>query len=273
MDSPEPTNESNVRLPAEPAEALSAAACAPEALPPPGPAPEVFWGYADLCLFLFFGVLGLLAGAAVLKIESVVFHFTKAPVAALLPAQMVTYAVLFGGLQLMFHMQYDRPFWSSLGWKPFALPLPYVAAVGASTAVAAMLAGWLIRLPQKENQMSEVLSQGNMAVLLMALFGVAVAPLCEELAFRGLLQPLLSRSFGAPAGILLAGAAFGLLHFREYGDSWRHALVLSGAGACFGWMRHATKSTKASVIMHASYNGLLFLLLAIAMFSERNQHH
>jgi len=118
-----------------------------------------------------------------------------------------------------------------------------------------------------------MLQQGDLALILMTIFGVTLAPLCEELAFRGFLQPLLARSLGAPAGILIAGAAFGLLHFREYGNSWRHALLLTGAGTCFGWMRHRTGSTKASVIMHASYNGLLFLLLAIALFVERIQHH
>lgn len=241
--------------------------------PEPKPEPEAFWGYADLCLFVFFGLLGLLAGALLLKIETAVFHFPKGSLAALLPAQMATYAILFGGLGLMFRMQYGRPFWSSLGWRPVPAALAYVAAAGAFTAAAAIVAGALIHLPQGENQMTEYLQQGNAAILLMAAFGVAVAPLCEELAFRGFLQPLLARSFGAPAGILLAGAAFGLLHFREYGNSWRHALLLSGAGACFGWMRHATRSTKAAVIMHASYNGLLFLLLALAMIAERNQHH
>jgi|SRR5271157_1018624 len=255
MDSPEPLNE-EVRLET-----------------PPPEEPEVFWGYPDLCLFVFFGLLGLLAGAVVLKIEASVFHFAKAPVAALLPAQMATYAVLFGGLRLIFRMHYGRPFWSSLGWTPVPVAARYVAAAGAFTAAAAILAGGLIHLPQEENQITELLQQGNAAILLMAAFGVAIAPLCEELVFRGFLQPLLARSLGATAGILIAGAAFGLLHFREYGNSWRHALLLSGAGACFGWMRHATRSTKASAIMHAAYNGLLFLLLAIGMIAERNQHH
>jgi hypothetical protein len=241
--------------------------------PPPEPQPEVFWGYTDLCLFVFFFMLGLLAGNVLLKIEAGVFHFAKAPVAASLSALIVAYAVLFGGLRTMFRMQYDRPFWSSLGWRPVPVAAPYVAAAGAFTAAAAILAGGLIHLPQKQNQMTEFLQEGNLAILLMAIYGVAIAPLCEELAFRGFLQPLLARSFGAPAGISMAGVAFGLLHFQEYGNSWRHALLLSGAGACFGWVRHATRSTKASVIMHASYNGLLFVLLAVAMIAERNQHH
>jgi hypothetical protein len=38
-------------------------------------------------------------------------------------------------------------------------------------------------------------------------------------------------------------------------------------------MRHFTRSTKAAVLMHAAYNGVLFLLFAIALAFERNLHH
>jgi membrane protease YdiL (CAAX protease family) len=39
------------------------------------------------------------------------------------------------------------------------------------------------------------------------------------------------------------------------------------AGASFGWMRHATGSTRAAAIMHASYNALFFFVL----FSQRRE--
>jgi len=99
------------------------------------------------------------------------------------------------------------------------------------------------------------------AILLMTVFGVTVAPLCEELAFRGFLQPLLARSLGAAPAILLAAISFGLLHYFEYGNSWRHALIIAAAGASFGAMRQFSGSTKAAVLMHASYNAFFFLVL------------
>jgi hypothetical protein len=256
MDSPEPIDEELSRP-------------APEV-----PEREPFWSYADLLLFAGLTVPSMLLGLLLVRVAMAVFRLhTDVSVAVLLPEQLVGYAILFSALRLIFRAEYDRPFWPSLGWTPVSMPVYYVMAAGIGTAMAAIVAGALIRLPATGNQMTELLQQGNVAVLLLTIFGVGVAPLCEELAFRGFLQPLLTRSFGAVGGIALAGAAFGLLHFHEYGNSWRHALLLSGAGACFGWMRHATKSTKASVIMHASYNGLLFLLLALALIAERNQHH
>ena len=89
----------------------------------------------------------------------------------------------------------------------------------------------------------------------------ALDSLCEELAFRGFLQPLLARSLGAAPAILLAAIPFGLLHYPEYGDSWRHALIIAAAGAAFGAMRQVTGSTKAAVLMHASYNAFFFLVM------------
>ena len=44
--------------------------------------------------------------------------------------------------------------------------------------------------PEGPNPMKELL-QGKMALVIMAAFGVGVATLCEELAFRGFVQPLL----------------------------------------------------------------------------------
>ena len=97
------------------------------------------------------------------------------------------------------------------------------------------------------------------SVLLIAAFGTTLGPLCEELVFRGFLQPLLVRVAGKMGGVLLAALPFGLLHLEQYGYSWRTALLVCFAGACFGWMREVTGSTRASTLMHAAYNGVFFL--------------
>jgi hypothetical protein len=108
--------------------------------------------------------------------------------------------------------------------------------------------------------MKQLLSDRT-SVLLVAVFGITLGPLCEELAFRGFMQPLLVRSLGAAPGVILAAVPFGLLHLQQYGFSWRHGLLITAAGAGFGWMRHRSGSTRASTIMHAAYNTTFFLAL------------
>jgi len=96
------------------------------------------------------------------------------------------------------------------------------------------VAGALMRIPDNDSPMKALLSD-PVSILMIAVIGTTLAPVCEEIVFRGFLQPLLVRSFGAAPGILLAAAAFGLMHLQEYGYSWRHALLIGLAGASFGW--------------------------------------
>jgi membrane protease YdiL (CAAX protease family) len=108
--------------------------------------------------------------------------------------------------------------------------------------------------------MKQLLSDRG-SIVLIAVFAVTLGPLCEELAFRGFLQPVLVRSFGVVFGIVLAAIPFGLLHLSEYGNSWRHVLLITLTGIAFGCMRQLTGSTRAAAIMHAAYNFIFFATL------------
>jgi hypothetical protein len=240
-------------------EAASEQTAAPEfpaALPPP-PQRDPFWGYSDLLWFFGMAIASVLASWVV---EWFTLKFVKLEVASLAAGMLVLYGLLFGSLRIMFRVLYDRPFWRSLGWTPIRLPVMWVMLCGMMTAVLVALASTLIHTPTGDNPMTRLM-ETRAEVLVMGALGITLAPLCEELAFRGFLQPLLVRSLGAVPGIALAAAAFGLLHYQEYGNSWRHVLIIAMAGAAFGWMRHLTGSTKAAAIMHAAYNSLFFIAL------------
>jgi hypothetical protein len=235
----------------------------PEAGQPEAGPPEKtpFWGYNDLLLFIGLAPVCLILGYTLVKIPLRILHIHPAvQVEEAIPEQLLGYLLLFGALGLIVRQGYDRPFWESLGWTNLRLPLGVIVCFGVLTGVIVVVASTLIRLPDKANPMTEMMNTRT-AILLMTIFGTTVAPLCEELAFRGFLQPLLARSVGAAPAILLAAIPFGLLHYPEYGDSWRHALIISAAGVAFGAMRHFTGSTKAAVLMHASYNAFFFLVM------------
>jgi membrane protease YdiL (CAAX protease family) len=241
----------------------------PEATPPPagpGPTPEPleqhpFWGYSDLALFAGLTIPSMIAGLVLVKVAEWLLHaHPRLKAVELLPAQFIGYGLMFAGLYAIFRLQYGKPFWESLGWRPMTLPAPKVVLAGVIVSVSVALGSLLLRTPDTANPMKEMLSD-PISMILVGIFGTTLGPLCEELAFRGFLQPLLIRSFGVVTGIVLAAVPFGLLHLQQYGFSWRHALLITGAGAAFGWMRHTTNSTRASTLMHASYNGLFFLAL------------
>ena len=220
-----------------------------------------FWDYSDVLIFAGLAVPSMLAAELLVKGLLALFHVHPAlRVMELLPAQFLGYLFLFGGLWAIFHLKYERPFWRSLAWAPMRAPFSLVMVCGVITAFGVGIASNLIHTPETSNPMTELM-QGRGALIAMAVFGVTLGPLFEELAFRGFLQPLLVRSLGTVAGVLLAAVPFGLLHYQEYGNSWRHALVISLAGACFGGIRQATGSTRAAALMHATYNAFFFVVL------------
>jgi membrane protease YdiL (CAAX protease family) len=236
----------------------------PASLAPPAPERDPFWSYGDLLIFAGLTLPCLLLGLGVVKAAFWIFQLHPAVRTwELLAAQFVFYALLSAVLLALFRVQYDRPFWRSLGWVAPRLSPFSVVTSGVGLALAVMLLGVLIRTPHIESPLTELLKDPT-SLVLVAIFGSIVAPVCEELLFRGFLQPLLVRSLGAVAGIVATALPFGLLHFQEYGNSWRHVLLITLSGVAFGWMRQATGSTKAAAGMHAAYNSFQFALLLMA---------
>ncbi|HLG94769.1 MAG TPA: type II CAAX endopeptidase family protein [Bryobacteraceae bacterium] len=226
---------------------------APPAPPPPGTPhePQPFWNYQDVLLFLAFALPSLIVAVLVVQLIPPTRLFGRAFQALL--AQLIWYALVFGALYVMLRARYGQPFWPSLGWRfPFR-GMPGIVFGGPVLAIAIGYAGYLLHTPNVQTPFQQMLSN-RPTVVLFALFAVVVGPLCEELAFRGFLMPLLVRSFGALIGIVATGALFGLLHAPEYSWSWRHVLLITAAGSAFGWVRYKTASTAASTFMHSAYN-------------------
>lgn len=251
--SPEPPPPDLAALPEPP----------PDAAPQPiGPPPDAypFWGYLDLLGFILAALFGSLLVSLLVATVIDLTHVKRAFV--LFPAQVLLYGLLLGTLAVIFRRYYGRPFWHSMRWITSNWSTPLVAACGMAAAFFVVVASVLMRTPDNDSPMKAMLSD-PVSVVMIAIIGTTLAPVCEEIVFRGFLQPLLIRSLGVVPGILLAAASFGLLHLQEYGYSWRHGLLIAAAGASFGWMRYRTGSTKAAAVMHSAYNCVFFLLLAV----------
>lgn len=213
-----------------------------------------FWRYTDVLLFFGLGLPCIFAAQLLVRVFTLIFHLNIVDKGLLLiPAQFVGYGFLFLALYGIFKLQYDRPFWPSLGWVDFRLPLLPIVMLGAIVAFAVAGGAVLLRTPDVDTPMRELLSKRSSAIL-VALFATTLGPVCEELAFRGFMQPLLVRSFGPVRGIFLTALPFGLLHLEQNAFSWRHVVLITLAGAAFGGMRHFSGSTRASAWMHAAYN-------------------
>ena len=109
--------------------------------------------------------------------------------------QLVWYVLIFGVLYLLLQVRYDAPFWRSLGWAPPFRGASWAFVGGPVLALAS--ATW-VRDPHAGDQAACSTRCWRIVRprFCLAIFVVILGPLCEELAFRGFLMPLLMRSAG-----------------------------------------------------------------------------
>jgi len=95
---------------------------------------------------------------------------------------------------------------------------------------------------------------------LLAFLGGVVAPLKEEMLFRGLIYPPLRQALGRGKGMLFTGLFFAILHF----DVVRFLPLLIG-GVVLAWLYERSASIWPSVVAHGTWN----ILMAVAIWIQR----
>ncbi len=96
---------------------------------------------------------------------------------------------------------------------------------------------------------------------LLALLGLAmvVAPVAEEILFRGILLPLLMKRLGAGPAVILSAALFALIHLHA--PSFFPLFVLA-TGLALAYIY--TGSLWVSIAMHGLFNGMNLAILLLA---------
>lgn len=110
----------------------------------------------------------------------------------IVPSMTLAYLAMLVAMYGLVTRYQQRPFWQTVGWRWPGSPgwLGFLAA-GAFLAVAL---GELSRLlPIPKSLPMDQFFQNPQGAYLMMIFGVAVAPLAEEMLFRGFLYPVLDR--------------------------------------------------------------------------------
>lgn len=140
---------------------------------------------------------------------------------------------------------------AALAWTLLAVPLLLVL----SWALSAVYTG-LVPVPPDSFHPFASLDDTPLQRLSIVVMAVSIAPLLEELVFRGLLQYRLERRHGPVRGIALASLLFAVIHLIPWILPLHFAL-----GAFFGWMVYATRSIWAGVILHTANNAAAVLSL------------
>lgn len=245
------------------------AAAEPHAGMPPSPERTPFWGWTDVGLFIGAFLPMLLGGVFVGRWMIGLVKPATTLAAQAMALQFVMYAALFGALYLVLRVRYGRPFWRSLAWNTTWPRMSATLALGPLLAVGVALFGVVLKAPQIKSPLEDLLKDPA-SIALVGIVAVTIGPLAEEILFRGFLLPLLVRTLGVAAAVVLCGLPFTLLHGPQYAWSWRHLLLLLVVSIVFSFVRLRTGSTAAATLVHALYNATFMAVFLAAKFYRKD---
>lgn len=219
---------------------------------------EPFWGWADVALFAAGLPVSLIAVTVVLRSALGALRWPVDNALSILGMQSVLYATAFGLLWLILMVRHSESFWDALRLAVAPSTAARLFAGGLALAFAAALLGVVMRAPQIDNPIVRLM-RDPVSILAVAVFASTIGPAAEEAVFRGFLQPVATRSFGAAGGIAATSLLFASLHGVEYRWCWQYLLLVFAASLVFGWTRYRLNSTGASTLLHVGYNLMFFI--------------
>jgi len=249
-------------LPAEPVASA-------EAPSPPPPARDPVWSGRDVIVLTLVAFLTLIFCGVVISLYVAAFYprqkpeeVAGMPVVSIL-AQALTSAVLLGAMYGMVVRRYRSPFWESVRWMWPKGSLAFLWAFGG-VAIALLVDFVSALAPVPKSLPIYKLFGSTASAYALAGYGILIAPVIEELFFRGFLFPVLARRSGVPLAVVLTSLAFMLIHASQLAGAWVPLLILFFVGMAFTLARAWSGSVAVSYLMHLGYNLTLFAGLFFA---------
>lgn len=237
-------------------------------------------------------LFGLLALASLLSVALFTLllrgHSSlKENVVAELSLEASIFLLTLGASFKVFPLLWKRSFLSGLDWNLFAAGRnwPRLVATGVLLCGLAQAGQRFVHLPEKTEVDQVMSTQGGAWCAL--LLGVLLAPLCEEILFRGFLLPSFAIAYDwlclerTPAGLqrwhtstrystgarifgaVISSVLFGLMHAPQLRYAWGVVAVITGVGLTLSYVRLKTHSVACSTLVHATYNATLFAAVLV----------
>ena len=92
------------------------------------------------------------------------------------------------------------------------------------------------------------------------LYGSLIAPIVEELVFRGFLMTALSKFKKYYVDVVVSSTLFSLIHVLQYGWVLTDFIVYAGAGLLFGMLFRYTRSVYWPMALHIVWNTFLIVV-------------
>jgi uncharacterized protein len=204
------------------------------------------------------------------------------------------YVVTLAAAWLIFPVLWGRAFLDGLSWN-------WAAARGQAGKLAGLglLLGAMMQVlsyfitPPKTMPIDDFFASASDAWL-VTFFGTVVAPVFEEICFRGFLVPAFAIAFDwlslprndaararwmmttslTPGSLIfsavLSSVLFAMLHAEQVSHLGPALLVLFSVSLLLTFVRVRMQSVAASAIVHAAYNGFVFVTVLLATGGYRH---
>ncbi|MEO8093008.1 MAG: type II CAAX endopeptidase family protein [bacterium] len=249
-------NESTPPPATDPPGPQAPAVDAGEPPPTPGALPRVGWGPGQV-------LIGLVVLLTVTIVEVMIVSAfdsgldslgARLTLQAMLAGSLVAVAFLMsapGALTPSIALGLRRPLVAP--WKPAAIA--YLAYVGCAILIA-------VAIQPEQDNVTEELGYGENALgdAAIGFFIIIVAPITEELFFRGFMFVGMRRRLPFVAAAAISAGLWGLFHYTGAG-TWGVVLQLAVFGIALSWLYERTGSIWPPVAIHAFNNALAFVIL------------
>jgi len=267
-------------------------------LVPPPPPPKLIPNIGHVFVFLLLLLPSLIGGYIIALFAIYATHpHVRLPVLMqeigrnvmyAISMQAAIYLVLWALSALVFSLWWQRSFAKGIHWNLSTAVHWFLLLVGLGlvTGLAITLAGNFLPMP-KAPPILEDLTKSAAGAWALTVFGVTLAPLTEELAFRGFLLPSLInifrwlerknvigdatvRAIGIPISIVLTSIPFAFMHAAQVSNSWGPVLLIGLVSVILCIVRLTTDSVAAGVVVHTCYNLTFF---AGSLYQTDWYHH
>jgi membrane protease YdiL (CAAX protease family) len=220
------------------------------------------WSLFDVAL-AFAALLWVSGGAGALLVRVVSGGWNEDAMLPLVPTILIS--ALGSTAAVAVSLALGRP-WRELGFRA-ATDGSLVLALGLAVVFLAVSMLWVTGLEAAgveigEQQIVKLLREhwGSAGMVVAIVYGVGLAPILEEIVFRGFALPPLVRALGPVPAIAVDALAFGVLHL----DDPVAVPPLAILGATLAWLRWRTQSLWPSFVLHFTNNLIAFLILLAA---------
>jgi len=261
----------------------------PGSLLPPPP-PRRIPNFGDAVLFFTVAFIVMLFTSISVFAMAMGFHWFGTETAEqllreprlIIPAMAVGYLIAGAMVWAIFTYLWRQSFSNALHWNFDVVRRrwPWLLGGGAVLSLGVQFLSNFLPIPK--SLPIDDFFRTSADVWMVALFGTFVAPLFEELAFRGFLVPSLASAWDwlqgrrdqarlgsdpqwsiAALGVscIVTSIAFALVHADQLAHAWAPLAVLFTVSLVLCAVRLWTQSLAASAMIHATYNGTIFTIV------------